>query len=63
MSNHFIKICEHCKAVISQCRCPGPKATLYGTCSKCKIEHLTDAMFDDILATQKVLEDHVEVEE
>jgi hypothetical protein len=33
--DHYIKKCSSCQTVISQCRCKGPKGTIYGTCPKC----------------------------
>jgi len=45
-SKHFIQRCERCKAVITQCRCPGEwsetkrqfeeKQETWGICEKCK---------------------------
>ena len=34
--SHFKKICKECVCVISQCRCPGPKEVIYGTCKICE---------------------------
>lgn len=32
---HYIERCKYCDAVMGQCRCPGPKETRYGVCSRC----------------------------
>ena len=32
---HFISRCKYCHDIIAQCRCPGPKATIYGVCPSC----------------------------
>lgn len=34
-TNHYIKKCSKCEVVISQCRCPGPKAEKWGVCASC----------------------------
>lgn len=34
--SHFIKTCQFCKTIISQCRCPGPKVKEEGVCSNCE---------------------------
>lgn len=33
--DHFIVRCKNCQAVISQCRCIGPKAIRWELCKKC----------------------------
>lgn len=36
MSEHYIKRCKNCQTVIGQCRCMGPKKTIWEMCEKCK---------------------------
>lgn len=36
MTQHYIKKCHKCEAVISQCRCPAPdKIIKWGVCASC----------------------------
>lgn len=33
---HFIKRCKYCNTLLGQCRCMGPKPTVYETCGHCQ---------------------------
>jgi len=32
---HYVQVCGGCKTVLAQCRCNGPRTTVYGTCGAC----------------------------
>jgi len=36
VSDHYLVRCTGCKAIITQCRCPGPKAEREGRCNTCE---------------------------
>lgn len=37
MSEHFVEHCSRCKAVVRQCRCPGPHTQRWVLCSRCLV--------------------------
>lgn len=44
---HYIKVCNICRDVISQCRCPDPAKTIvFGTCAAClvKVAHASQVL-------------------
>jgi len=47
--SHFIKICEECKDILNQCRCPAKdKNVIYGICSRCRKKKEEQEIIDDL---------------
>lgn len=55
--SHFIEICEDCKKVISQCRCPSKnKEQRIGLCESCNEKREISKQIEEIKKNQKDLD-------